>query len=65
MEEDNLTNGWAAELAALAVDECFYWLDAPVKRVSAPDTPVPFAPPMEKFYVPSVQRIIEVVKSIF
>lgn len=65
VEEDNLTNGWAAELAALAVDECFYWLDAPVKRVSAPDTPVPFAPPMEKFYVPSVQRIIEVVKSIF
>jgi pyruvate/2-oxoglutarate/acetoin dehydrogenase E1 component len=36
-----------------------------VKRVSAPDTPPPFAPPMEAFYVPSKERVIEAVRSLF
>jgi pyruvate dehydrogenase E1 component beta subunit len=65
VEEDNLTGGWAGELAALAADEAFWWLDAPVKRVSAPDVPPPFAPIMEQFYVPSAQRVIEAVRSLF
>src|SRR5512135_3762781 len=39
VEEDNLTGGWAAELAAIVADEGFAWLDAPIKRVSAPDVP--------------------------
>ena len=53
VEEDNLTGGWAGELAAIAAEEAFFWLDAPIKRVSAPDVPPPFAPVMEQFYVPS------------
>jgi acetoin:2,6-dichlorophenolindophenol oxidoreductase subunit beta len=65
VEEDNISNGWAAEIAALVADEAFFWLDAPIKRVSAPDTPPPFAPVMERFYVPSVERVIEAVKSLF
>ena len=48
VEEDNLTGGWAGELAALMADEAFFWLDAPIKRVSAPDVPPPFAPVMEQ-----------------
>ena len=52
VEEDNLTGGWAGELAAIAAEEAFFWLDAPIKRVSAPDVPPPFAPVMEQFYVP-------------
>ncbi len=64
VEEDNLTGGWAAELAAIVAEEAFFWLDAPVKRVSAPDTPPPFAPVMEAFYVPSEERIVEAVKAI-
>lgn len=65
VEEDNLTGGWAADVAAIVAEEAFFWLDAPIKRVSAPDTPAPFAPVMEQFYVPSVERVIEAVKSLF
>ena len=65
VEEDNRTHGWAAEIAAIVAEEAFFYLDAPVKRVSAPDTPPPFAPPMEAFYVPSVERVVEAVRSLF
>ena len=65
VEEDNRTNGWAAEIAALVAEEAFYWLDAPVKRVSAPDTPAPFAPVLEAEYVPSEERIVAAVTSLF
>jgi pyruvate/2-oxoglutarate/acetoin dehydrogenase E1 component len=65
VEEDNLTGGWAADIAAIVAEEAFFWLDAPIKRVSAPDTPAPFAPLMEQFYVPSEERVIEAVKSLF
>jgi pyruvate dehydrogenase E1 component beta subunit len=65
VEEDNLTGGWAADIAAIVADEGLDWLDAPIKRVSAPDTPPPFAPVMEQFYVPSEQRVIEAVRSLF
>jgi acetoin:2,6-dichlorophenolindophenol oxidoreductase subunit beta len=62
VEEDNLTGGWAADISAIVAEEAFFWLDAPIKRVSAPDTPVPFAPVMEEFYVPSVQQVVEAVE---
>lgn len=65
VEEDNQTHGWAAEIAAMVAEEAFFYLDAPIKRVSAPDTPPPFAPPMEAFYVPSVERVVLAVKSLF
>jgi pyruvate dehydrogenase E1 component beta subunit len=64
VEEDNLTGGWAGEIAAIVAEEAFFWLDAPIKRVSAPDTPPPFAPVMEQFYVPSVERVIGAVKAL-
>jgi pyruvate dehydrogenase E1 component beta subunit len=64
VEEDNLTNGWGAEIAALAADEIFEWLDAPIKRVAAPDVPPPFAPVLEKEYLPSEEKIINTVLSI-
>jgi len=65
VEEDNLTNGWGAEIAAIVADEAFMWLDAPIKRVAAPDVPPPFAPVLEREYVPSEQKIIDAVLSIF
>jgi pyruvate dehydrogenase E1 component beta subunit len=64
VEEDNLTNGWGAEIAAIVADEAFVWLDAPIKRVAAPDVPAPFAPPLEREYVPNEQKIIDAVLSI-
>jgi len=64
VEEDNLTNGWGAEIAAIVADEAFNWLDAPLKRVAAPDVPPPFAPVLEREYVPSEQKIVDAVLSI-
>ena len=65
VEEDNLTGGWAAEIAAIAADEAFDYLDAPIKRVSAPDVPPPFAPVLEREYVPDEGEIIEAVRALF
>lgn len=64
VEEDNLTGGWAGEVAAIVADEAFVWLDAPIKRVSAPDVPPPFAPVLESAYVPNVERIVTTVQSL-
>jgi pyruvate dehydrogenase E1 component beta subunit len=57
--------GLGAEIAATIADECFDFLDAPVKRVGAPFTPVPFAPVLEKDYLPGKASIIGAVKEIF
>jgi acetoin:2,6-dichlorophenolindophenol oxidoreductase subunit beta len=49
VDEEPGTGGWAAEVAALAAEKAFDYLDAPVMRVCALNTPVPFAPVMERF----------------
>lgn len=61
VEEDNLTGGWGAEVAARLGQEVFYYLDAPIKRVAAPDTPAPTAQSLETAYVPDVEKILEAV----
>ena len=58
VEEDNLTGGWGAEVAARLSEAAFFHLDAPITRVAAPDTPAPTAPVLEREYVPSVQRVV-------
>jgi len=62
VEEDNFTSGWGAEIAARLGYEAFYYLDAPIKRIAAPDTPVPTAEPLEEEYLPSTARIVESVQ---
>ncbi len=57
--------GLGAEIAATISDEAFDYLDAPVKRVGAPFTPVPFAPVLEKQYLPGKTTIITAVREIF
>jgi acetoin:2,6-dichlorophenolindophenol oxidoreductase subunit beta len=64
VEEDNLTGGWGAEVAATAAEACLGYLEGPICRVAAPDTPVPFAPVMENYYVPSAEKIVHAVKSV-
>jgi 2-oxoisovalerate dehydrogenase E1 component beta subunit len=55
--EDHRTLGIGAEIAALLADELFEYLDAPIARVASPDTPVPFSPPLEDFYLPKQEDI--------
>lgn len=58
VEEDNLSGGWGAEVAARLSEAAFFHLDAPITRVAAPDTPAPTAHVLEREYVPSVSRIV-------
>ncbi len=59
------TSGFGAEIAATLAEEAFDYLDAPIKRVTAPDTPVPFAPSLEEAFLPNEDKIISAVKSLF
>jgi pyruvate/2-oxoglutarate/acetoin dehydrogenase E1 component len=64
VDEDNPRCSSAADISALVADKGFDLLDAPIKMVTAPHTPVPFSPPMEQFYVPSPERIADAVRSV-
>ncbi len=64
VDEDNPRCSAAADIAAMVADKGFDTLDAPIKMVTAPHTPVPFSPPMEAFYVPSPERIADAVREI-
>ena len=57
VEESPKTGGWGGEIAAVIAEEMSENLIAPVKRVAALDTPVPFSPVMENYYVPSIEKI--------
>ena len=64
VDECPRTGGWAGEVAAEIQEKAFGHLDAPIKRVTAPDTPVPFAPPMERYYIPDETDIIRAVREV-
>lgn len=64
VEEDTRRNGWGAEIAAEIADIAIYYLDAPVKRVATYDVPIPFAPVMENYVVPSVERIADEARKL-
>lgn len=53
LQEDTLTGGIGAEICAWISEHCFQWLDAPVMREGSLDTPVPFAPSLEKQFLPT------------
>jgi pyruvate/2-oxoglutarate/acetoin dehydrogenase E1 component len=58
VHEDTRTGGIAGEIAALINEEVFEYLDGPVLRVTAPDTPVPYSPPLEEFFLPNKEKIL-------
>ena len=58
LHEDTRTGGFGAEIAATIAEEAFEDLDAPVRRIAAPDTPVPFSPPLEKAFLPQVDDVV-------
>jgi 2-oxoisovalerate dehydrogenase E1 component beta subunit len=64
LHEDTLTGGFGAEIAASISEEAFEHLDAPVRRIAAPDTPVPFSPPLEKAFIPQVEDVVAGVKEL-
>jgi 2-oxoisovalerate dehydrogenase E1 component beta subunit len=58
LHEDTRTGGFGGEIAATIAEEAFEDLDAPVRRVTAPDTPVPFSPQLEKAFIPQVDDVV-------
>jgi 2-oxoisovalerate dehydrogenase E1 component len=62
--EDSLSWGYGAEIAARISDECFAWLDAPVKRVASADTYVGYAPQLEDAILPQVDDIKRAVEEL-
>ena len=64
LHEDTRTGGFGAEIAATIAEEAFEDLDAPVKRIAAPDTPVPFSPPLEKAFIPQVADVAAGLKEL-
>ncbi|HEY2326277.1 MAG TPA: alpha-ketoacid dehydrogenase subunit beta [Gaiellaceae bacterium] len=64
LHEDTRTGGFGAEIAATIAEEAFEDLDAPVKRIAAPDTPVPFSPILEKAFIPQVEDVVRGLKEL-
>jgi len=64
MSEEPRTGSIAAEISAMVVEEAFDFLDAPIKRVCAPDTPIPFSPVLEKFWMPDEEDLIKAISDI-
>ena len=60
--EDTRTGGVAGEITARINDQAFEWLDAPVKRVTAHDVPLPYAPTLEDFVLPQVDDLVKAAR---
>ena len=63
IEEDPVTGGWGADVAAAISEELFVHLESPVARIAAPDVPVPFGD-IERDYAPSLDEIVRVVEHL-
>jgi acetoin:2,6-dichlorophenolindophenol oxidoreductase subunit beta len=64
VEENPYQGGWGATLASLVADEGFELLDAPIRRVAAACVPLPFADALEDEVIPSVARLVDVVRAL-
>jgi 2-oxoisovalerate dehydrogenase E1 component beta subunit len=58
LHEDTQTGGLAGELAATLTERVWEYLDGPIVRVTAPDTPVPFSPPLEEAFLPNAEKVV-------
>jgi pyruvate/2-oxoglutarate/acetoin dehydrogenase E1 component len=64
LHEDTRSGGFGGEIAATIAEEAFEDLDAPVRRLTAPDTPVPFSPVLEKAFLPQVDDVVRALKDL-
>jgi pyruvate/2-oxoglutarate/acetoin dehydrogenase E1 component len=65
VHEDTRSGGMAGELAATINETVFEYLDGPVVRVTAPDTPVPFSPPLEEAFLPNAEKVLEKARWLY
>jgi pyruvate dehydrogenase E1 component beta subunit len=63
VEENPRLCGWGAEVASIVAEECFYDLDSPIRRITAPHIPLPAADSLEDATIPSVERVVESIRA--
>src|SRR5437870_7076286 len=64
LHEASRTGGIGGEVAAIIAEEAFEWLDAPVVRVASLDTPVPYSPPLEDYYLPQTKDVLDAARKL-
>src|SRR4029453_7193474 len=64
LHEDTRTGGFGGEIAATIAEGAFEHPDAPIKRIAAPDSPVPFSPPLEKAFIPQVEGVAAGIREL-
>lgn len=64
VHEATLTGGIGGEIAAIISREAFEYLDAPIMRVASIDTPVPYSPPLEEYFMPDAQKITSALREL-
>jgi len=64
VHEDTRTGGIAGEIAAIVCEEAFDQLDAPISRVTALDTPVPYSPPLEERFLPNAEKVVAAAREL-
>ena len=64
LHEASRTGGIGGEIAAMLAEEAFEWLDAPVVRIASIDTPVPYAPPLEDYYLPQTKDVVDAARKL-
>lgn len=64
LHEATRTGGPGGEVSALVSEQAFEWLDAPVVRVAPPDTPVPYSPTLEGYFLPNVDKVAEAIRAV-
>ena len=64
LHEATKTGGIGAEISALISEYCFDHLDGPILRIAAPDTPVPYSPPLEEFFLPKTDDVLRAARQL-
>ena len=64
VDEDYKSYGMTAEISAIAAEDAFYDLEAPIRRLANPDVPIPYSRPLEQFVLPNADKIYEQVKNL-
>ncbi len=64
LHEDTRIGGMAGELASVITEKAFEDLDGPVIRVTGPDIPIPFSPPLEDYFLPGVEKVVDAARKL-
>jgi pyruvate/2-oxoglutarate/acetoin dehydrogenase E1 component len=65
LHEATRTGGPGGEVAALIAERAFEYLDAPIVRLAPPDTPVPYSPPLEEYFLPNAEKVGKAIRALY